>query len=201
MAPLMAGRSPQTWAAVSAWCPISDLARWHGETTRRKLRYGQMLEKSCGGPPGASAEVDHQYAHRSPLTHLSAAAGVPIQISTGIEDGHKGSVPVGHTLRAYNAVAAEQDRIADAEIAARSEARGAGRPAVASRRPIVRRAEPALYRRTSGNARVTLFQGGHTILPESGLAWLEQQRKGRPAAWEVNKPTTGVTKGASEVQK
>ena len=43
----------------------------------------------------------------------------------------------------------------------------------------------ALLRKTSGNTRVTVFEGGHDILVEAALAWLEQQRKGKPAVWEV----------------
>ena len=33
------------------------------------------------------------------------AAGLPISIEAGIQDGHKGSVPVSHSLRAFNALA------------------------------------------------------------------------------------------------
>lgn len=43
----------------------------------------------------------------------------------------------------------------------------------------------ALLRRTSGNARVTVMDGGHIILFEAALAWLEQQRKGKPAVWDI----------------
>jgi hypothetical protein len=57
----MAGRAPELWAGVSAWCPIHDLAQWHGETRSRKLRYAEMLENVCGGPPGKDTAVDEQY--------------------------------------------------------------------------------------------------------------------------------------------
>jgi acetyl esterase/lipase len=186
MSLLMAGRAPQVWAGVSAWCPISDLARWHGDSTRLKNRYGSMMEKSCGGKPGDSPEVNKQYATRSPLTHLAAAKGINLQISTGIEDGHKGSVPVGHTLRAFNVVAAEADRISEADIAAME-----AKPTMPANL-LMKPADPlftgkyaGLYQRTSGNARVTIFQGGHTLLPDSGMAWLAEQRRGKPAVWDV----------------
>ncbi len=48
---LMAGRAPEVWAGVSAWCPIYDLAVWHGDTQRRNLKYDDMLEQVCGGAP------------------------------------------------------------------------------------------------------------------------------------------------------
>ena len=192
MSLLMAGRSPQTWAAVSAWCPITDLTRWHADSTQRKSRYAQMMEKSCGGVPGSSAEVDRQYAARSPLSHLAKAAGLPIDVATGIEDGHKGSVPVGHTLRAFNVLAKEGDRVSNADITA-IEAKPQMPAALlqAIEDPSYGRRKP-LYRKVSGNARVTLFEGGHEILTEAGLAWLEQQRKGKPAVWKIEKPVTSV---------
>ncbi|QOV92197.1 alpha/beta hydrolase family protein [Humisphaera borealis] len=189
----MAGRAPELWAGVSAWCPISDVARWHADSKRIGNKYWQMMEKACGGAPGTSPEIDTQYKHRSPLTHLPAAKGLNLTISTGIEDGHKGSVPVGHTLRAFNAVAADADKVSDADIAA-MEAKPV-MPATLLQTivdPTYGENKP-LFRRVSGNAQVTIFQGGHNILPEAGLMWLEKQRKGKPAVWEV-----GAGKSASK---
>ncbi len=109
---LMAGRAPEVWAGVSAWCPIYDLAVWHGDTQRRNLKYDDMLEQVCGGAPGASAAVDEQYRIRSASHWLAAARGrVNLSINTGITDGHDGSVPIGHALRAFNAVANATDRV------------------------------------------------------------------------------------------
>ena len=34
-----------------------------------------------------------------------------------------------------------------------------------------------LFRRQSGTARVTIFQGGHEIIPEAGLQWLAKQNR------------------------
>jgi len=48
---LMAGRAPEVWAGVSAWVPISDLTKWHAETTKRKLKYARDIELSLGGKP------------------------------------------------------------------------------------------------------------------------------------------------------
>ncbi|SVD04060.1 uncharacterized protein METZ01_LOCUS356914, partial [marine metagenome] len=76
MSLLMAGRAPNLWAGVSAWVPISDLAAWHSETKKKGLKYFREVEKSCGGPPGKSKEVDQQYSKRSPLTYLAKAKGI-----------------------------------------------------------------------------------------------------------------------------
>ena len=44
---------------------------------------------------------------------------------------------------------------------------------------------PLLVRSTSGSARLTVFNGGHDIVHEAGLTWLEAQRRAAPAAWDV----------------
>ena len=40
-------------------------------------------------------------------------------------------------------------------------------------------------RKTSGNVRMTLFEGAHDILPSQGLNWLSSQRKGVGAKWDI----------------
>ena len=101
---LMAGRTPQIWAAVSAWCPISDIAKWHAECKNAGLNYYEHIETACDGDPQTSSSAAAQAKRRSPLTYLASAAGKTIvDIGTGIHDGHRGSVPVGHALRARSA--------------------------------------------------------------------------------------------------
>lgn len=193
---LMAGRAPEVWAGVSAWCPIYDLRTWYADTKQRKLRYAAMLEKVCGGAPGSSREADEAYRVRSASAWLERARGkVNLSINTGITDGHNGSVPVGHTLRAFNAVAALADQIPDAVIDRMEQA--PEMPADLLQKiddPTFRR-KPALFRRTSRTAEVTIFQGGHEIVYEAALAWLELQTKGQPPVWEVREaPAVDLTK-------
>ncbi|MGN6136248.1 MAG: alpha/beta hydrolase family protein [Aureliella sp.] len=199
---LMAGRAPEIWAGVSAWCSIYDLQAWHAETRARKLRYAEMLEKVCGGAPGASPEVDQQYRLRSASTWLHRAGQVHLSINTGITDGHNGSVPISHTLHAFNSVAAPADRIPEDTIRKLMQS-----PEMPSdlrqdiNDPLFAR-KPALFRRTSGNARVTLFQGGHEIVYEAGLAWLEQQQKGQAPHWDITeRPDVDLTKVETESGK
>lgn len=42
-----------------------------------------------------------------------------------------------------------------------------------------------LFRRTSANARVTIFDGGHDILPAAGLNWLAGQVKSEKEALSI----------------
>ena len=196
---LMAGRHPEIWAGCAAFCPISDVARWHADSLLdhpgRGKGYAKMLVNACGGTP---AEKPDEYRKRSPLTWLSRAAeaGVPCYIVTGIHDGWKGSVPVGHSFRAFNALAAEQDRIPESAIAEIEETQkvpdalkytGPADPFYPEKMRIH-------FRRTSRNVRFTLFEGGHGGNYAGGLDFLSRQTKGSPADFRL--PSAG--KGGEE---
>ena len=186
MALLMAGRYPKLWAGVSAWVPITQLADWHAECRRAGRHYADDLEAVCGGPPGASERVDREYRHRSPATWLTAAVGVPIDINAGIRDGHEGSVPISHSLRAFNLLAEKNERLSEEDIEAmlrtasvpESLGKSPEDPLYGERRP--------LFRRVSGAARVTIFRGGHEIVPQAALHWLEQQRRPQWAPFAID---------------
>lgn len=176
---LMAGRAPELWAGVSAWVPISDLVKWHAETAARKLRYAGEIEAALGGHkpvPGTPAHADA--LKRSAITYMARARGVNLDINAGITDGHNGSVPISHSLEAFNALAAPKDRLSPALI---------GEFVKTAKVPTALRKEAAvdsrygrktvLFRRKSGAVRLTIFQGGHEIIPEAGLQWLAEQNR------------------------
>jgi hypothetical protein len=183
---LMVGRSPETWAGASAWVPIVDLKAWYDQCRAAGRRYYRDIAASCGGAPGDSDAVDEQYRKRSPITWLAAAKEVPLDINAGIRDGHDGSVPVSHALRAFNAVADEKDRITDAEQEYMDKyaavpyrlRESVEDPSYGSKYPMLRR--------YSGNARLTVFKGGHEIIQSAALAWLARldrqlQQQSKPA--------------------
>jgi hypothetical protein len=62
------------------------------------------------------------------------------------------------------------------------------------------REKATLFRRSSGNARVTVFEGGHESESTSAMLWLSRQRKGQPADFSLgqSKATDG---GAQTVSK
>ena len=178
MSLLMAGRAPDLWAGVSAWVPISDLSSWHAECKSKGHKYARDIELSCGGPPGKSKEVDEQYRQRSPLTHLPKAKGlVRMDINAGIFDGHKGSVPVSHSLHAFNTIAEKKDQVPQALIDELVQtAKVPDSHAFSGKDPSYGIKKP-LFRRMSAKARFTLFDGGHELVPTAALAWLAKQRK------------------------
>ncbi|MBO5959154.1 MAG: prolyl oligopeptidase family serine peptidase, partial [Lentisphaeria bacterium] len=65
---LMAGRRPDLWTAVSAWCPISDIAAWHKECKGGPcFRYAEHIESACGGDPATDEAAALDAKKRSPL--------------------------------------------------------------------------------------------------------------------------------------
>lgn len=183
MTMLMVGCHPDPWAAASAWVGISDLAAWHARHATD--RYGAMLRASCGGRPGDSEAVDEQYRLRSPLTHLHRAGRVPLDLAAGVHDGHSGSVPIRHTLEAFNAVASTVGAppVSNEEIAQLSRTGGRLNQPQSSDQVVDPTFGRAIYlRRHAGPSRVTIFEGGHEGIAAAAIAWLEQHVRDEPEA-------------------
>lgn len=181
MALVMAHRTPKLWDGVSSWVPISDLAAWHRECSQAKppRGYYRDVEKVCGGPPSAATEAE--YRNRSPLFYLSAAKGVTLDVNAGIHDGHTGSVPISHTLRAFNVLAeangCTDKTLAESDIAAMTSTRKVPESLAAERDAEPGRKHKVLFIRMAGPARVVIFEGGHQIDVPAALNWLAQRRK------------------------
>lgn len=187
MSLLMAGRHPEIWAGVSAWCPITDIqVWWEQKTAEGPERYAEEIEKACGGKPGIDPEATEEARKRSPLTYLSNAAGVNLDINHGIEDGRRGSVPFTHSLYAFNRIVEGADAISQEDIDFLYEKQKVPEgQAKAKRDPVYGKRKQPVFRKTAGNCRITIFDGGHEIIHEAALNWLRLQEKGKPAEWEV----------------
>jgi dienelactone hydrolase len=186
---LMAGRAPELWAGVSAWCGISDIAAWHGQGIKNGKvgNYAKHIEKALGGSPDSSEERKKSARHRSPVAWLGKASEVPLDINHGVNDGRKGSVPFTHSLHAWNAVVAAKRRIDESMVDDFYETQKSPEP-FAGQDPLYGKRQPE-FRKTHGNARITIFQGGHEIIHEAALNWLAAQQKGTPVKWKITKAT------------
>lgn len=175
---LMAGRAPELWAAASAWVPITDIQAWHEESTRKKQKYAKDIELACGGVPTPGTKAGDEAKKRSALTYLAKAKDFKVSINAGIKDGHTGSVPISHTLRAYNLLAEPKDRLTEEEITWFTE-KSQVPPTIKDTVPTDPHhgAKKVLFRRESANVRVTIFDGGHEGLPAPALHWLAEQKK------------------------
>lgn len=175
MTMLMSARFPKTWRAASAWVGISDLAAWY--EVHQGQKYGTMLEKCCDGPPRASIKSMEEYVKRSPLTFLKNATTVPLDISAGVHDGHTGSVPIHHSINAFNEIAkangdpavTKSEIIQLSQVDGRLESPQSGDTGFD---PSFRRDH--YLRRKSGKARLTIFEGGHEGIVTATMAWFEQ---------------------------
>lgn len=181
MTMLMSGYFADRFSAASAWVGISDLAEWYEFhlTDGVPQRYAQMIAACCGGAPGDSEAVDAEYRSRSPIHHLGKVGDLHIDLNAGVQDGKTGSVPIMHSLNAFNVIAAAGGHAAIPESAI-LELWNEGR--LSSPNESDRAEDPTfprdiLLRRTAGNARVTIFDGGHEALPEAACAWLARQRR------------------------
>lgn len=182
---LVAARAPELWAAIAAWCPISDVARWHDETIGRTdaANYAANIKQTCGGNPALDAAVKANADYRSSITYLEKIAdyGLPITINTGIHDGHTGSVPVGQSIRAFNCLAKPGDRFSEECIATLEKTESIPEELRYNGVDPAYGSHAVLLRRCSKNARLSIFEGGHDSLPVAGYEWLARQQKGKPA--------------------
>ena len=199
---LLAGRRPDLWTAVSSWCPISDIEAWHAQCKGTiQDGYALHIEQACGGDPSVSESARYQCAVRSPLTWLAnaKAAGLPVDISTGIHDGHTGSVPVSQALNAFNILAEEKDQFSQEEIAymVKEEKIFPGLE-YQEKDPAFGEEFAVLLRRQSANARMTLFEGGHNIFPSIAFEWLSRQIKNKTPDWRLGRV---VEVGSGELSK
>ncbi len=187
MSLLMAGRHPEIWAGVSAWCGISDISAWHREHTPdgKPDKYGSMMESALGGPPDRSKESLQDALNRSPLFWLHHAPPVPLDINHGIHDGRSGSVPFRHSLLAFNKVVGKGNAIPRTAVTQFYKTMKPPAEAPPFTRDPLFGDKEVRYRKVSGNTRITIFEGGHEMIYLAGLNWLAAQRKDQPAVWEI----------------
>jgi len=175
---LLAGRAPEIWAGVSAWVPISDLNAWYEESRRLGTKYVREIAASCGGTPTEGAAAD-ECRKRSAITYLERARGVSIDINHGIRDGRNNGdpVPISQSLRAFNLLAAPQDRFTEEEITYFTREAKVPASLQSETTDSSYGGLKILFRRRSGNARITVFDGAHDKNTEAAFRWLNQQRK------------------------
>ncbi len=170
---LLAARHPELWAGVSVWSPIVDLDAWANEVADTPWRhYGEQIASVCGNGTTDPAVRREACARRSPIHYLRPGLGVPLAIHAGFDDGRRGSVPITHAIRAYNALVPEAARVSREQTASLASGapvhlqngRSTGEPSIGDRR--------ALFAREHGNVSLTLFDGHHELLPTAVAEWL-----------------------------
>jgi hypothetical protein len=143
-----------------------------------------MIRNSLGGPPGEDKKRDADYRDRSPVFHLQNVGDLPVDLFAGVLDGKTGSVPIMHSLRAFNVIAAahKTSLISEEEISQLWESKKLDHPLTSDKKSDPELTRQVHLRRHSDKARVTIFQGGHEGLPEPACRWLELQQRATKSA-------------------
>jgi hypothetical protein len=156
-----------------------------GKETPTPDKYARDIEAAIGGRPTADEALRKDTWKRSPLSSLAAAKTVPLDIAAGVLDGRSGSVPFTHSLLAFNGVVAKEEQLPVEQVAQYYESHELPAGWTAAEADPTYGAWTPLFRKSSGNTRVTIFQGGHEIVHQAALNWLAKQQRGKPAVWDV----------------
>jgi pimeloyl-ACP methyl ester carboxylesterase len=180
---VLAGRHPELWAGVAVWGTVYDIPDWYRHAKRQgEDHYERTIAASCRGAPVPGSRAERDCRERSPATHLAAAAGrVPILLAHGLKDT---TVPPRHSLAAYDALAAPEDRFTDAQrafIDGKGEIPDDLRQLTKASEPEMDRAGlPVKLKRRSRSVTLLLYEGSHDMAYNAAFQWLNAQR--RPAA-------------------
>ena len=104
------------------------------------------------------------------------------------------------SLLAFNVLAAPDKQVAAVDIGFMVRERKIPASLATETQIDPERQKATLFRRASGNARVTVFEGGHDSESSAGVLWLSRQRKGQPADFSLG-ADPGQAGAATEVSK
>lgn len=176
---VLAGKYPEIWAGVVSWVPIYDLVDWYewlGKSAPER-HYVREIVAACGGRLVRGSLAEKECRKRSPSQYLSNARGrVPVYLGAGIWDH---LVPPNQALRAFNDLASPNERISEAHLDELDRTRRVPTDiAFMGTRPLYEQAgTKVLFERSSLGSVVVIFQGGHDIIYNAGLAWLAERRR------------------------
>lgn len=171
-------RSRHNIRSFSAWASISDIVAWYGESLERKNKYAGEILKCLG----ATENFDTLKAKdRSPLfwkTPVKKRKKSTLQIFAGIHDGYgfDKPVPISHSVNFYNKMLSdfgEKDTASyvsaeDLAVMLKTQSFPANNTGILLGGKIVH------YRKQSKNIMLTIFEGGHDMLSQQALEYIEQ---------------------------
>ena len=155
----------------SAWVPISDLEAWYYESSGRKNKYANDILEATGSGGGKLNIAEA--GGRSPIYMEVPSVlrkDAVLLLFAGIHDGYTGSVPVTHTLKIYNKVIEDLGATDDeAFIDDNTMLDLVGRRYVPRQTGAYIGDRPVLFQRAYQSVKLTIFEGGHEMLPEVAL--------------------------------
>ena len=174
---LLAGRHPDRFAGAVSFVPVYDLIDWYDyvRTNLPGRAYTRQITASCGGDPSVPGDAQQSCRHRSPEAHLSGAgdAGMPVYIAHGLDDQ---VVPPSYAARAFNQLAQPGDRLDDETVRGLRQNRLPGnlRGSVTGETFFGDEDPEVFFARSSGPVTLVLFDGGHDMVYNPGLAFLHR---------------------------
>ena len=171
-------KSRHSIKAFSAWASISDLVAWYGQSVERKNKYVTEII-SC---IGANNRFDSLKAkERSPLawsTPIKKRHKSILQIFAGIHDGfNNGVVPISQSIGFYNKILfAYKEREMSKYISKEDEKRMLDTQKFPTSDTAKKLADRIIYyQKSSKNVMLTIFDGGHEILSQQAVEYIEQK--------------------------
>jgi len=154
-----------------AWAAISNLATWHQQSKSRDLTFAQDVNDCTSD----ANDIDKNEAKkRSPLFFpMPVSANGKLELFAGINDGYSGSVPISHSISFFNRLVSEfgraSKRVGEADL---SNLLTRGVKPAANPRTLGNRV--VFYEKDTPEVSLTIFEGGHEILPEYCFTRLKQ---------------------------
>lgn len=178
-----AARMPPRWTAWMLTCLLALGAAACGSSGKELERPAaeRSSEATATARPQVAEAPDFRRAQRSPAPYLDRAgeAALPIDIGHGLEDSN---VPVTHSVRAFNQLAAADDRLPPAFVRAVADQRlpDAARGSIETPTFFGDRDPEVLFARRSGDIKLVIFEGGHDMVYNPGLEWMQRLAAGAP---------------------
>lgn len=149
--------------AFLAWASISDLAAWFYHSRNRNVTYAQDILRCTSD--GINFD-ENEARRRSPMAwDMPAKPKGRLEIFAGIDDGYTGSVPISHSILFFNRLVAHygypESRIGDADLVKllTRGIEGTDDLGMIGERKV-------LYVKNTPPVSLTIFDGGHEMLPE-----------------------------------
>jgi dienelactone hydrolase len=159
--------------SFSAWVPISDLVDWYWACESRGLKYAGDILSSTGS---RDSVLDTEEAkRRSPYfmdTPVSRRKNSTLKIYCGIHDGYTGSVPITQSINFYNKLVkdmkGDKDVLVPREDALHMLSQRTFKP-VEEAPLILPEGRRIHYRKQFQSINLTIFEGGHELLPGAAM--------------------------------
>lgn len=168
--------------AFSAWVPVTDLEKWYIESSERKSKYASEII-SCTNETGS---FDASKAReRSPIhwtTPINKRKNSILQIFAGIHDGHEGHgpIPISHSIVFYNKLL-KDNKISDsaAYVSEKDLSQMINYQVFDPKTQTTIGGRPIHYQKKTNLIMLTIFEGGHEMLSNEVLNYIDQMSGSR----------------------